>query len=179
MNVILKSTWTVLILGAAAGCAGDTEPAAPPVDASAAPVVSKPATGTSTPVNENANATASRDELMPAPADGTKATDAKKGDEAPKVEGPKAENTKPGPGAAKLTADELAAIKELPASEQATALAQVDCPVSSHHLGSMGMPLKVTALGRTFYLCCDSCEEKLKADPKAVIAKLDQKKAGK
>ena len=46
--------------------------------------------------------------------------------------------------------------------------------MSAHHLGSMGKPIKVTAEGRTFYLCCDDCEEKVKADPKGVIAKLDK-----
>ena len=38
----------------------------------------------------------------------------------------------------------------------------------------MEKPIKVTAEGRTFYLCCEGCEEDLKANPKAVIAKLDQ-----
>ncbi len=79
---------------------------------------------------------------------------------------------------AKLTAEELAAIKELPAAEQAVAIKQAVCPVSSHHLGSMEKPIKVTAEGRTFYLCCEGCEEELKTNPKAVVAKLDAK-AGK
>jgi YHS domain-containing protein len=33
----------------------------------------------------------------------------------------------------------------------------------------------VSAEGRTFFICCEGCEEKVKSDPKAVIAKLDQK----
>jgi hypothetical protein len=33
----------------------------------------------------------------------------------------------------------------------------------------------VTYEGRSFYLCCKSCEPKVKADPKAIIAKLDKK----
>ena len=94
-----------------------------------------------------------------------------------KVEGPKA--SKPAGAAAKLTADDLAGIKELPKAEQDAAIAQVVCPVSTHNLGSMGKPLKVTAEGRTFYICCDSCEEKVKTDGKAVVAKLDKLKAGK
>ena len=57
--------------------------------------------------------------------------------------------------AAKLSAEELAGIKELPQAEQDAAIAQAVCPVSTHNLGSMGKPLKVTAEGRTFYLCCD------------------------
>ena len=79
------------------------------------------------------------------------------------------------PAAAKLTDDELAAIKQLPAAEQAVAIQQAVCPVSTEHLGSMEKPIKVTAEGRTFYLCCANCEKELKADPKAVIAKLDKK----
>jgi YHS domain-containing protein len=39
----------------------------------------------------------------------------------------------------------------------------------------MGKPIKVSAEGRTFFICCEGCEEKVKSDPKAVIAKLDQK----
>jgi YHS domain-containing protein len=39
----------------------------------------------------------------------------------------------------------------------------------------MGKPVKVTYDGRTFYLCCKSCEADVKADPKAIIAKLDKK----
>jgi hypothetical protein len=43
----------------------------------------------------------------------------------------------------------------------------------------MGKPLKTSAEGRTFYLCCKGCEDDLKADPKAVIAKLDKQLASK
>jgi YHS domain-containing protein len=39
----------------------------------------------------------------------------------------------------------------------------------------MDKPIKVTAEGRTFFLCCESCEDKVKSDPKGVIAKLDKK----
>ena len=42
----------------------------------------------------------------------------------------------------------------------------------------MGKPVKITAEGRTFFLCCEGCEEEIKADPKEFIAKLDAK-AGK
>jgi YHS domain-containing protein len=75
-----------------------------------------------------------------------------------------------------LTSEELAAVKELPEGEQTAASQQGVCPVSTHHLGSMGKPIKVTAEGRTFYICCDSCEDKVKSDPKTVIANLDKKK---
>jgi hypothetical protein len=109
----------------------------------------------------------------------TKPAAGKKENEAPKVEGPRADNAKAGAAAVKLTDEEQTAIKELPAAEQAVALAQGVCPVSTENLGSMGKPLKVTAEGRTFYLCCKNCEKDVKADPKAVIAKLDKQAAGK
>jgi len=108
------------------------------------------------------------------PSDSKKSGDSKK-DEPPKVEGPKTEIPKSSAGTAKLTADEVTAIKELPAQEQQQALQQAVCPVSGDHLGGMGKPFKIAAAGRTFFLCCDSCEEKVKANPQAVIAKLDKK----
>jgi YHS domain-containing protein len=157
MNAICKSVWSIVLLGLVVGCAGEPESAPPP-----------PAAG---------GAKAS----YPSPTDkpGVKApakpAETKKGDEPPAVEGPKAETATPKNTDAKLTAEELAAIKELPAAEQAVALAQAVCPVSSHHLGSMDKPVKVSAEGRTFYICCEGCEDKVKSDPKGVIAKLDKK----
>lgn len=111
-------------------------------------------------------------ELTPAPEkadDKAPAEEPKKSDAKPSLEGPAADA-----GAAKLSAEELANIKELPADEQAAALAQAVCPVSHHKLGSMDAPIKTTAEGRTFYLCCEACQKKVKNDPKAVIAELDE-----
>jgi hypothetical protein len=151
----------VLILGAAAGCAGETDTPATPPNTSPPPGVGFPGKSPS-------------DMKAPTAADtsvaAAKPAVAKKSDEAPKVEGPAADS-----GAVKLSDEEKAAIKELPAAEQATALAQAVCPVSTENLGSMGKPLKVTAEGRTFYLCCKNCEKEVKSNPKAVIAKLDKK----
>ena len=174
MKLIRKSMGTILIMGAAAvGCAGDAEPptqpsagqspAAPPRPAGNAPAVK---------IGDESGAKAGPSQAppitIPAPSDGKKATDA------PKLEGPGKSGA-----SSKLSADDLAEIKKLPKDEQDVALAQVVCPVSAHNLGSMGMPLKVSAEGRTFYLCCDECQKELKTDPKAVIAKLDKLKAGK
>jgi hypothetical protein len=178
MNIIPKSVGSILILGALAGCAGDDgaapEPSTPPSAGQAptksvsAPPKVKIAEDSAKP-GEGAMETA-KPGTNPAPAPG------KKTDDAPIVEGPTSKTTG---AAAKLTADDLAGIKELPKAEQDAAIAQVVCPVSTHNLGSMGKPLKVTAEGRTFYICCDSCEEKVKTDGKAVLAKLDKLKAGK
>jgi YHS domain-containing protein len=99
--------------------------------------------------------------------------------EAPKIEPPKSESTKPEApkgeakaDADKLDAEELAEVRKLPAAEQDAAIKQLVCPISDEHLGSMGVPVKVTAEGKTFYLCCKSCKKELDANPKAAIAKL-------
>ncbi len=65
----------------------------------------------------------------------------------------------------------------MPAAEQEQALKQAVCPVSGEHLGAMDKPIKISAEGRTFFLCCDNCEAEVKKDAKAVIAKLDAKAA--
>lgn len=86
---------------------------------------------------------------------------------APGLEGPKTSGVEFSP-------DEIANIKKLPADEAEVALKQGVCPVSDENLG-MDVPVKVTAEGRTFYLCCKSCEEAVTKDPKKYIAKLDKK----
>ncbi len=105
--------------------------------------------------------------------------------EAPKVEAPVIEAPKPEPpqkegeakdkaAAVSLSDEEVAEIKKLPAGEQAVALKQAVCPVSDETLGSMGVPIKVSAEGKTFYLCCKGCKKEVDADPKAVVAKLNR-----
>ena len=95
-------------------------------------------------------------EIKPMPVDPGKADEPKK----------EAEAAKP------LSAEEIAEIKKLPADEQPIALAQMTCPVSGDHLGEMGAPIKQVVDGKTFYLCCASCEKAVKSDPAAVLAKL-------
>jgi YHS domain-containing protein len=107
-------------------------------------------------------------------APGPSKDDSKKGD-APSLEGPKTDTSGNDATPVRLTNPEIAKIKTLPADEQELALKQAVCPVSGEHLGTMGVPFKVAAEGRTFYLCCKSCEDEVKANPKAVIAKLDKK----
>ena len=161
MNATRRSVWTIVLLGLAVGCGGEAGN-----DASVPGGTAK----TNYPAPDAKGAKA-----KPPASSGAMPTETKKGDEPPAVEGPKADNALPEGKGVKLTATEIAAIKELPAAEQPAALAQAVCPVSAHHLGSMEKPIKVTAEGRTFYLCCDGCEDGLKADPKGVVAKLDKK----
>jgi len=97
--------------------------------------------------------------------------------DAPKLDAPKDEAPKDAPkaaAAASLSDEEVAEIKKLPAAEQTVALKQIICPASGENLGSMGKPVKVTAKGKTFFLCCSSCEKDVKADPDAVLAKLNK-----
>ncbi len=72
----------------------------------------------------------------------------------------------------KLSDEEIAEIKKLPADEQPIAMAQMTCPVSGDKLGSMDKPVKQVVEGKTFFLCCSNCEDKVKSDPTAVLAKL-------
>ena len=92
MNAIRKSTWTIMILGAAAGCAGD-EPGrgCRPRQATGVP-----------PATVAANATLVR-HGPPAPPIRQERPDGNRPMSHRPVEGPKTENTKPNTGAAKLT----------------------------------------------------------------------------
>ncbi len=81
--------------------------------------------------------------------------------------------TPKGADAGKLSAENIAEIKKLPAEDQALALAQVTCPVSDEKLGGeMGIPIKQEVDGKTFFLCCAGCKDKVKADPAKYLAKL-------
>jgi hypothetical protein len=170
MNQFYKSISTGMILLAAAGCAGEDQSQSTPRSTSAA-VPTAPPTAQVDAVRAKMSAeTQAPGSTVAPPAKGEQ-----KANGGPKVEGPKEESAQ----AAKtggLTADQIAAIKELPASEQQVAMKQHSCPVSEEPLGSMGKPWKVSAEGRTFYLCCKNCEKDVKADPKSVLAKLDQKR---
>jgi YHS domain-containing protein len=90
------------------------------------------------------------------------------------VDPPKTEEPKKETDATKLSDEEIAEIKKLPAEDQKIALAQMVCPVSGDHLGeaNMGAPIKQVVDGKTFFLCCAGCEKEVKADPKGVLAKL-------
>ncbi|MDR3621413.1 MAG: hypothetical protein P4L85_18835 [Paludisphaera borealis] len=169
---------SALALSFLIGCAGEESMAPSAPTTSSTPTASKPSAPpvkaddkapTLTPAPAKDEDKAPTPTLTPAPAPTPPADDAKKTEAKPSLEGPAADA-----GAVKLTDDELVEIKKLPADEQAAAIAQAVCPVSDEHLGSMEMPIKVSAEGRTFYLCCSGCEKSLKPDAKSVIAKLDK-----
>jgi hypothetical protein len=151
-----KLGYLALVLAAFAGCA--EEPPAP------APA----------PTTETTDA-----KSAPAPEITAPAEKAAPSTEMPKIEAPQPtpatkEEAKPEGKAASVTLepDEIAAIKKLPAGDAEIALKQLVCPVSGEHLGSMDVPLKVTAAGQTFFLCCKGCNKDVTDDPAGVVAKL-------
>jgi len=156
---------SALALSLLVGCAGEEgagtapPPSAGPSPAPSAapkvPGVEKPAAPAPAPAAD------AEKEKAPAP---TPAADDKKAEEKPDLAAPKAE----------LSEEEKANVKKLPdEADQKAALVQAVCPVSDEHLGAMDTPIKVTAEGRTFYLCCGGCQDEVKSNPKAVLAKLD------
>jgi hypothetical protein len=179
MTSFRKFWWAGLTLAAFVGCAEEqqTTPSTPP--ASTGPAATNPPGPATSPD-------------MPEPAkpeakDADKAGDKKDADkpesppaslpkiEAPKVDAPKSDADKDGDkksDAAKLTDDQLAEIKKLPADEQPLAIKQTICPVSGENLGDMGVPIKVSAEGKTFFICCKGCKKEVDSDAKAVLAKL-------
>ncbi len=171
MTSIRQAWWAALVLAAVVGCTAEDSA---PVDTVAPP------SPTVAPSSGGMTAEMQPDPTAP-PAGEMKAAptpDAPAGDPAPKVDAPAADTPKgdaPKTAAVSLSEEQVNAIKELPAAEQALALKQVVCPVSGGKLGSMGMPMKITAKGQTLFLCCDGCEDKVKSDPDAVLAKLKKK----
>lgn len=176
-----KLWWAALVLAPlTVGCSN--EPAATTSDTPAVSNTAAPAPETPPPAPPVVDKGALKAE-MPADAGAAKPAPDAKGD-APadiKIEAPsvtpatKGDAPKSAAADAKLSDVEVAAIKTLPADEQTAALKQVVCPVSGKHLGSMKTPVKVSAEGKTFYLCCDGCKEEVDTNPKAVVAKLGNK----
>jgi hypothetical protein len=70
------------------------------------------------------------------------------------------------------TDEEAANIRKLPQADQKAALAQGVCAVGGEPLGSMGVPIRMTADGRTVFLCCKGCEPEFRRDPAAILRKL-------
>ena len=152
-----RHLWVLAVVLSLAGCGDGDEAGTPPA-------------GGTTPGAPSQTPAAKAPTTAPAPTPGET-----KKNEAPPLEPPKTGSTKEDAAPVVLAADELANIKKLPAAEQDAAIKQAVCPVSGEHLGNMGMPVKITAEDRTFYLCCEGCEKDVKKDAKSVIAKLDKK----
>ncbi len=65
-------------------------------------------------------------------------------------------------------------LKELSPEDYGSAMAQHACPVSGEMLGTMGAPEKVDVNGKSVWICCDGCKDKLLADPDKYLAKLNK-----
>ncbi len=63
-------------------------------------------------------------------------------------------------------------LAKLTPEDVSKATAQKICPVSEEPLGSMGVPPKVDVNGQAVWICCESCREKLLADPDKHLAKI-------
>jgi Cu(I)/Ag(I) efflux system membrane fusion protein len=73
-----------------------------------------------------------------------------------------------------------AELAKLGAADRKLAEAQKFCPVQrKNRLGSMKAPFKITIDGETVFLCCASCEDKAKADPKKTLAVVEELKKAK
>jgi hypothetical protein len=64
------------------------------------------------------------------------------------------------------------ALAALSTEDRDLAARQRVCPVSEKPLGSMGTPVKVRVRDRDVLLCCEGCEEELRAKPEKYLAKL-------
>ncbi|HMB06258.1 MAG TPA: hypothetical protein VKP69_21300 [Isosphaeraceae bacterium] len=197
MISIRESWWAALAATAIAGCSDNTQrsttAAPPPVTSGPAPEtpLSKSG-GRSAEMNPPASSAPAPEDLPKATAPGTTSKPEPADIEGLKVEGPaptparpegskdqkpeeKADAAQDGKaGDEALSDEEVAEIKKLPAADAAKALAQKVCPVSGENLGGMGVPVRVSAEGKTFFLCCKGCNKEVKANPKAVVAKLKQ-----
>jgi hypothetical protein len=70
------------------------------------------------------------------------------------------------------------ALAKLGAQDRKLAQAQKYCPIQQVTLlGEMGKPYKITLDGQPVFLCCSSCEEKARADPKGTLATVKRLKA--
>ncbi len=162
--MIGKSAWLALGVLAFVGC-GDAGVSNPP----SSDVASSPTTGASVVPPTDASkgeapaSTGGMSASGPADVSNRDADGAKSPGEAPDEKAI---------AAAPLTAEEIAQVKTLPAEDQDAAMAQKLCPISGHHLGSMDTPIKVTAEGKTAYLCCEGCKKLFEKDPKTALAKI-------
>jgi hypothetical protein len=188
MIAIRKFGYSALVLAAFAGCSQEQPAPAPapappsetkaetpeikPAPAPEATPAEKPAPSETPKVEAPAPSPAPKEEAKPE----GKVEDKPEGKKEDKSEGKKEDKPEDKDKAAAVTLEpeEVAAIKKLPAADAEAALKQKVCPVSGEHLGSMEVPVKVTALGKTFFLCCKSCNKDVKDNPAEVVAKLKQ-----
>jgi Cu(I)/Ag(I) efflux system membrane fusion protein len=71
-------------------------------------------------------------------------------------------------------------LAKLSAADRRLAEAQRFCPIlQKNRLGSMGKPFKIVLEGQPVFLCCGSCEEKAKNNPKQTLETVERLKSDK
>ena len=70
--------------------------------------------------------------------------------------------------------EKMSGLKTLSAEDYESAMAQHVCPVSGEMLGTMGTPEKVDVNGKSVWICCEGCKDKLLADPDKYLAELNK-----
>ena len=65
-------------------------------------------------------------------------------------------------------------LAELTPEDRQSAMSQHICPVTGEMLGTMGAPEKVEVNGKSVWICCDGCREKLLAEPEKYLSKLQE-----
>jgi YHS domain-containing protein len=74
--------------------------------------------------------------------------------------------------AADASTKSLPGLADLSVEDRQIAEKQHTCPVSGEVLDSMGKPFKVSAEGKTIFLCCEGCLQQFKENPEKYLAKL-------
>ena len=69
------------------------------------------------------------------------------------------------------------ALAKLSPEDRTIAENQKICPVSSHPLGSMDTPKKVSVAGQEVFICCEACEQPLRDNPEKFLAVINLKPA--
>jgi hypothetical protein len=91
-----------------------------------------------------------------------------------------ASNAKATLAAVKKLKKVAAALTKLAAADRKSAEEQRFCAVESENLlGSMGKPVKLVIQGQPVFLCCASCQDSAKADPRKTLAKVKELKSAK
>jgi Cu(I)/Ag(I) efflux system membrane fusion protein len=70
-----------------------------------------------------------------------------------------------------------AGLKRLAPADRALAEAQKYCPLTGSRLGAMGMPGKVMVKDTPVFICCEGCEDDVRANPGKTLAKVKELKA--
>jgi len=75
-------------------------------------------------------------------------------------------------------ADIRTALAKLSPADRPLAELQRYCPDTGERLGSMGVPVKVSLDGKTVFVCCKGCVEKVQAEPAVMLARVEAFKKG-